>query len=611
MKRLFVLLMLLGVLYNSYCQFKEITIPEKLLNYSEPFVSKPVNPLGYSTSNPVIGQKYDEAIVGETIYDLQGYNSLQQRIYNYPDGTIGMTWMMGFENGSWTDRGSGYNYYDGQQWLSYPTSRVEGTFAGWPCYAPLGATGELIVSFHYENSSWNLILNKRDQKGMGDWEESYIYGPDDFGLAFPAMITNGENKSNIHLLTVVLGGDYLGQDAALLYYRSQDAGQTWDIVEHYFEELGPTYLTKVNGDIYSWAAPRGDTLAFSVGFTTEDGYVMKSYDNGDTWQKIEVYNSPYSPYPGGPTPVFGAGDFTSSVALDSQGKAHVTFGRLKYYYNNQGVNYYIPGTEGIVYWNEDMPPLDSTSISSYTLDILINKGNLIGWIPPFNGDSTVIGWGNYYVSLTSYPQINIDDQDRIFVLYSGIAAGYHNGTKNFRHIFGNSSNDGGLTWNGIKDFNTDLVYNVAECMYSPLSPNFNDNKIHFFFQKDDSPGIHIWTNEHSAATNNMIYMPVDIPVLTGTNEIKNTQNESDFQVMVYPNPSNGQINLGLHLNNTDVFTFFLSDLNGKTILHKELGVLDRGENQFELNLSNLKPGIYFYQLIGSHSQAKGKFIISD
>ncbi|MEZ5195355.1 MAG: hypothetical protein R2764_02825 [Bacteroidales bacterium] len=449
MNRLITVLMLLGISLCSFGQFKEVKVPNHLISQSIPMIIKSENPDGYGTAEGIIGQKFEEAIVGETIYDLQGYNSLQQRIYTYPDGTIGMVWMMGFETGSWEDRGTGYNYYDGQEWGYSPTSRVESIFSGWPCYAPLGESGELIVSFHYDNSFWELVLNKREQKGEGLWEESYLNGPETYGLAFPAVITNGENNSTIHLLAITRGGDYMGQPGALLYYRSQDGGQTWDILHHYFEELGPDHLTLVFGDTYSWAAPRGDTLAFSVGFTSEDGYVMKSYNNGDSWEKIEVYHSPYSPYPGGATPTFGAGDFTSSVALDSQGKAHVTFGRLRYYYNNQSVQYYLPATEGIVYWNEDMDALDSTSISSYTLDNLISKGNLIGWITPHNGDSTLMGWGNYYVSLTSYPQINIDEQDRIFVIYSGVTAGYDNGVKNFRHIFGNSSNDGRLSmeWN--------------------------------------------------------------------------------------------------------------------------------------------------------------------
>ncbi len=41
---------------------------------------------------------------------------MQQRIYAYPDGTIGTIWMMAFETSCWIDRGTGYNYFDGNEW---------------------------------------------------------------------------------------------------------------------------------------------------------------------------------------------------------------------------------------------------------------------------------------------------------------------------------------------------------------------------------------------------------------------------------------------------------------------------------------------------------------
>ena len=60
---------------------------------------------------------------------------------------------------------------------------------------------------------------------------------------------------------------------------------------------------------------------------------MKSYNNGDSWEKIVVFDSPLTPYPGGGSPVIPGGDATQAVALDSQGKAHVVFGRMIQYYS--------------------------------------------------------------------------------------------------------------------------------------------------------------------------------------------------------------------------------------------------------------------------------------
>ncbi|MFY9229397.1 MAG: hypothetical protein WBI87_05315, partial [Bacteroidales bacterium] len=49
--------------------------------------------------------------IGNTEYDIQSNKSIDSRIYLYPDGTIGATWIRG--TGTLADRGTAYNYYDG------------------------------------------------------------------------------------------------------------------------------------------------------------------------------------------------------------------------------------------------------------------------------------------------------------------------------------------------------------------------------------------------------------------------------------------------------------------------------------------------------------------
>lgn len=42
----------------------------------------------------VPGQKlFDNTIIGSTWYDVQSYTNVMQRIWAYPDGTVGATWM--------------------------------------------------------------------------------------------------------------------------------------------------------------------------------------------------------------------------------------------------------------------------------------------------------------------------------------------------------------------------------------------------------------------------------------------------------------------------------------------------------------------------------------
>ncbi|MBN2174789.1 MAG: T9SS type A sorting domain-containing protein [Bacteroidales bacterium] len=590
-------------------QFREAKVTDHLMNKAEIYpVKNPEINEWIKSEKSIIGNVFTDEIVGNTIYDLQTLNSIQQRIYTYPDGTIGLTWMMGFEEGSWSDRGTGYNYFNSFEWNDYPLYIVEQESTGWPCYAPLGEGGEIVVSFYYSSNEWYLVFNKREVKGEGDWESFYLFGPDGYGISNPAMITNGPNHTCIHLLANTRGQEYLNQGRALLYYCSMDSGETWDIEHYFFEELGSEFFSWIPDDSYSWASPKGDTLAFSVGFLSEHGFIMKSFDNGESWDQILVYENPYAPYQGGTTPVFGAGDITQSVALDSQGKAHMVFGRMKYYYNAQGTQYYFPATEGLIYWNEDMEPLDTTMVSSFTLEHLIENGNLVGWVIPNMGDSTLLGWGQYYVSLTSFPQINIDEQDRVFILYSGAAAGFEVGSKNFRHIYGNSSNDGGLTWNGITDCNTDLIYVYTENVFPAMSPTFYGNKIHFFFQSDNAPGMHVWTNEHDPENNSIVYMNLDTYLFTGSENYIHTKSETGTLVN-YPNPFDKTTYFNIDLLTDSHILLEIFDLQGKPVRTEVMGWMSKGSHRIKLDRGALNNGIYFFSIQTNEKVSSGKMIV--
>jgi len=596
---------LFAIFINVNAQFKEVSVPEHLKK-AELYPFKSYVPMDLK-KNPAIMQKtFDDHVIGQTTYDLQTFNALQQRIYAFPDGTIGLTYMKGFELGTWSDRSTGYNYFNETEWGSNPTVIPEPGNSGWPCYAPLGQNGELVVSFYYDGDTWGLTFNIREVKGEGEWITSNLDGPDGYGISNPAMITNGPDNNYIHLLVSTRGGEYMGQSRAVLYYRSLDGGDTWDITSHFFEELGAEFFTWIPGDAYSWAAPKGETIAFSVGFLAEYGFIMKSLDNGDSWERTTVYENPYSPYPGGATPTFGAGDITQSIALDSQDKAHVVFGRMKYHYDIQGNMWYTPATEGIIYWNEDMNPLDTTIVSSYTLDYLIENGNIAGWII---GDSPLLGWGLYYVSLTSFPQINIDDQDRIFLFYSGLSSEHSAGSKNFRHIYGNSSSDGGFTWNGITDCNIDLIYLWAENVFPAASPTLSDNKIHMFFQSDDFQGLHVWTNEHDPTDNNIVYMSIETALLTSTNESFSNVNESVEIYSIYPNPFHNYTNLTMDLFQSCDVMLNIFDIQGKILRTESFGTIPKGKQVLKFERKDLNSGIYYYSLHTNESLKTGKLII--
>ncbi len=574
-----------------------------------------LDPLGNGSQQVVIGQKLSEFNIGATYYDLQTYGSMQKRIYAYPDGTIAAAWMMGFEQVGWPDRGTGYNYYNGSSWGDAPFEKIESIRSGWPCYAPLGANGEVIASHALPDADWVILINIRTNKGVGDWMESSVAGPEvGQGIVWPALVTGGTNHNTIHLLARTYNSastPYNGQNGALLYYRSTDGGATWDIENHLFDELGPDYFESINADEYTWAEPHGNTIAFSVGFYANPGCIMKSYDNGDTWEFIEVYQCPFYPSPGSATPDFGAGDGSHSIALDAEDNVHITFGRMVYLYNDLGELQFYPATDGLIYWNENMPVMDSTIISSYTLQFLQDAGNLIGWVTD-PGISGLIAFPNYYCSLTSYPQMLVDGNNRIFVLWSGVSPDFYNNDANFRHIYGNSSNDGGITWNGMFDFNLDLVYTFSECVYPAISPMIVNNQFHFYFMNDGLPGIFAWPDppaQSTASENYITYVGKPTQFLTGVNDKPNASLGTMEVSPNFPNPFNEVTFIDVTLHQPSAIHFTVCDLVGKVVYLNNYEPANQNKLRIRFENNSLSSGIYFYTVSSDSETFTGKMIV--
>ena len=77
---------------------------------------------------PVLNSKSNmtEVVIGTSTYDLQTNASVQNRIVVHNDGTISAGWTMSAEfNTTYSDRGTGYNFFDGGSWGSNPTMRLE------------------------------------------------------------------------------------------------------------------------------------------------------------------------------------------------------------------------------------------------------------------------------------------------------------------------------------------------------------------------------------------------------------------------------------------------------------------------------------------------------
>jgi hypothetical protein len=514
------------------------------------------------------------------------------RIYEFPDGTIGATWMdMGA--GGVPDRGTGYNFYNGTSWSGTVQHLGNDARDGFPNYAPWGANGELVEHYDYILNAGTIKILRRDIKGTGPWQEFVLNPPSGHSIVWGSMISSGSNHQYLHLLSYTYDNPYLGQDHALLYYRSPDGGVTWDINGVIIPGLDSSYFPSIAPLKYSWAQAVGNTIAFTYGFDQFDGLVFKSTDNGTTWTKKVVYRSPFNPKSlPDKTPLYGSGDGTSAIALDSQGKAHVVFAREKWFYdltaNPPGWFYQPLTTQGLIYWNESMPVLDSTSVSSYTLNNLAAGGNLIGYMIP--SDTSVViqeTQANYAVGLTSMAQIGIDAGDKLFVVYSGLAPGYTDGTNFYRHLYGNASFDGGLTWNGIRDLNGDARFAFSECVYPAVSP-LVDQKVRIVFQEDSIPGF---------GNGNDSYMEYfDFPKEFFSGIPSSGQLTGSHVSQNHPNPASQLTQFEVYSDKAEDVSITVTDLAGQVIQRHLNRRMNAGNNHVTIDVSGLTNGLYFYSV---------------
>lgn len=628
MKKVITLCLALLIGLYAIAQIKPAYIDKNLANKAVKVpitkaVDIPVSPI--QTPNPYVFdyKSIDDNEIGTGTYDLQTNTSVQNRIYLYPDGTIGATWTFGTGATSFANRGTGYNYYDGSSWGSAPVSRIETGRCGWPSYAPL-LNGEIVVS---HNGNDGLYIATTETKGDGIWTTNTLIGPMTTGgttaLLWPRMITS---NGKVHLLACTDHAEsapyyyYQGLALALVYYYSADSGKTF---------VGPAILPGMDsasivglnnrgfsGDSYSWAAPHGDTIAFVVGDSWGDAFVMKSYDGGTTWSKILVYDFPDNPALGDTTPIIASLDGSMAIALDNIGQAHVVAGfmRVKDSILTDDETSYYPYTDGLVYWNETMPTLDTA--------ILESRSNLIAAMLDINDNDTLdfeetvskLPFGIFYLSLTSMPQIIIDDNQVIYVSYSSIREDLNNGAspnpQHYRHLYTISSSDSGQTWCYPRDVTMSMLFSTDECIFGSMSFTSDDN-LHLVFQADEEPGLNVRGDEDSEGTNRFIYLKVPKSEACGAPDDGIKENITSVEdINIYPNPADEYTSVNFKLNNSSKVKITITNLVGQTVQTKNYGTLNTGSHNLIINTSNFNNGIYFISLEAGNKKVTRKIVVN-
>ena len=610
MKRLVLLSLVMSIGFWGFSQervqvskaLKEISKTAEYVTPTDEVVNMPIELNPYvSNYRELVG----EDLIGNTFYDLQSNTMLSNRIHVYPDGTIGAVWTRGGNDApNFANRGTGYNFFNGNAWDEVPTTRVEDERTGWPSYAPLGENGEIIIS----HLAAGLKISTREQKGTGDWTYQTLLGPTD--LTWPRMITTGENNNIVHLITNSYD-PYEGQTQALFYYRSIDAGETWDIEEEIIEGLGPDYYTEIGADDYVWAEANGGAIAFLVGGAWNDMFMMKSIDNGDSWEKTVIWEHPYPFFDWDVTiaDTFYCVDNSANITLDNDGMAHVVFGISRVMHLEVGTTYnYWPGTDGVGYWNETMPTFSNNlhALSPYSDDPeseLVEDVSLVGWTQDVDGSGTI----DFLDEIMSYselgistmPTIAVDAFGTVFLAYASTTETYDNDIYNYKHIWVRRK-EANENWGTFEDLDDNVVHMFDECIFPVIGQNiYSENQsVHIIYQADYEPGL-AFNEDHEYVENRMIVANYNLGVGIIENEV------SDLIVSQNtPNPALINTNILVETGTKGVVSLSISNMLGQ-VVHHESVVNNSPTYAFKVNVSNLDSGIYFYTInVGNESVTK-------
>jgi hypothetical protein len=601
----------------------DLEAPMVNFNYTYPGLMKEAKMLG------------DEAEIIETIYDLQTNSTVANRFVVWDDGTMAAVCTRGVESPggfAFPDRGTGYNYFDGSSWGPKPSTRIESKKAGWPSITKWGANGEFVVS--HQGGGNPLLLLKRETKGTGAWIESTYNGPNGTAAPqylWPRMISSGQNNEYIHLFALTAptgngGTPYMGQDGALLYNRSTDGGESWDIQHQLIDGVGSDYYLNIRADDYTMAF-KGNTVALLQSSAWKDLFLLKSTDNGESWEKIIIWEHPYPFFDVQSTltsDTLYSVDQSASLAIDDNGMVHVVWGisrvaRLESAPPDPGSYSYWPYTDGIGYWNESMGQIPEADNPHRTMmpEYLEEMGMLVGWTQDVNNSGFIFDFEgtndtpfNAYRSLgiSTMPTIAIEGS-MIMVAYSSVTETYvtADGTMNYKHIWTRFSYDLGETWGDFYDLQGDNIFHLYdECIYPILADKTNGSgAFQLIYQADNLPGLYL-DEDHDAVVNRVIHNNMNFTV--GIEKPANMV--SPFKVTeAYPNPATSSTIVGVELDKAANIGFEIFNMTGQKVFELPVKAMNAGFNTISFDVSALTSGIYFYTVSNGAEKVSHKLIV--
>ena len=634
----------------------------------------PAQAATFAPQSVSVVNRYEEGDETQTVftyYDLQSNQYVANRMYQLPNGSVAITATMSHEdNQTASDRGTGYNFYNGSEWATdelEEMTRVEPFKTGWPSIAPWGANGEILLC----HGNGHMQCFTREIAGQGDWREmgalpdypeGYPYA--EYGT-WPRVVTCGENN-NIIVAVAALQHSFApaidSTDVRTVMYRSEDA-VNWTISYGPLADLGLGYeVGNFSADDYALAA-NGNTVALLYsGCLTNSVWMFKSEDCGLTWNPTRVWEHPFEGVEL-TEPGLDYGDtlfmpMNGTITVDNNGVAHVALNTFEMSHladDDPGYYTYWSGraVDGILYWNDTQEPIHDTEHPEYIGTIFEehfaapnqfhaarlwwpiaddpgyvhmsdDSTKWIGYIPMWEG----IDWeaDNYYMSQTEYnskfygasghPALSCDPAGNLAMAYStpDTRRIKPDITKYYRSIFMSVKRADENYWHVIEDCLTDQDVNImhmaTEATFTIAVPNSaRVGEFWFGYQDDPEIGFYWGSNasQASASENYITAVKVNPEIIpVGVQETEAVNPMTTTRV--YPTPTTGILNIEVNASQSSDVNISVFNIMGQKVSEQNTTV-NTGINTTTINTESLSSGIYFVTVKANGFENTMKFVV--
>ena len=604
----------------------------------------------------------------QSTYDLQSNQYVANRMFQMPDGSIATTATMSHEyNQTASDRGTGYNFFNGEEWVvgddEIPEMvRVEPWKTGWPSIAQWKESGEILLA----HGNGHMQCFVREKAGEGEWlyKGALPDYPDGYAYTseyptWPRVVTCGDNHDIIIAVAVLqhsISSDET--DLQTVMWRSTDA-ENWDISYGPLHDVGWDH-NQFSADDYCMAANGHNVALLYSGCLTNSTWMFKSTDDGLTWESTRVWENPYE----GREFTFENGQpwgmedtlfmpMNGSIVIDNNGITHValnTFEMIHSLDNESGYYTYWSGraVDGILYWNDTQEaPIQDTYHPEYSDPHLANPNphhaarlwwpipgepgyvhmvpdstKWIGYIPMYEG----IEWSNdmYYMSGTEYvskfygasghPALSCDSYGNLACAFSSPNCSRPSQAQNayYRSIYVSYRNvDKGYWDQVVEDITDDFMLSQSECLFTYSAINtFNPGEFWFGFQADMSIGFY-WGSDatQGEATDNDI---IAVKLVADPEYVSVPENHEAVNPMtavrVYPNPATDVLNIEVNASQSSVMSINVFNIMGQKVMESNVNI-NAGMNCPAINTAELASGIYFVTVKANGFENTMKFIV--